>query len=109
KEPIAEKAWMLNQGKRGDICTNMQSAPPAWIYMDGCEHINTDQVLALLADAFAQDANLTLNTGPLPDGSIHPADVAALREAGQRIRQKGFPEPKRMERSERSKLKAKQK
>lgn len=109
KEPIAEKAWMLNQGKRGDICTNMQSAPPAWIYMDGCEHINTDQVLALLADAFAQDANLTLNTGPLPDGSIHPADVAALREAGQRIRQKGFPESKRMERSERSKLKAKQK
>jgi alpha-L-fucosidase len=68
----------------------MQTAPPAWIYMEGCEHIGADQVLAVLADAFAQEANLTLNTGPLPDGSIHPADVAALREAGERIRRNGF-------------------
>lgn len=107
--PIAEKAWTLNAGKRGDICTNMQTAPPAWIYMQGCEHIGADQVLVVLADAFAQKANLTLNTGPLPDGSIHPADVAALREAGERIRKNGFPEPKLMDREQRKKLKKKQK
>ena len=29
-----------------------------------------------------QFANLLLNTGPLPDGSIHPDDVATLREMG---------------------------
>jgi hypothetical protein len=29
----------------------------------------------LPADAFAPKANLTLNTGPLPDGSIHPSAV----------------------------------
>ncbi|MEQ1826329.1 MAG: alpha-L-fucosidase [Pirellula sp.] len=107
KDTFAQKAWELNAGKRGDICTNMQTAPPAWIYMDGCEHIDADQVLALLADAFAQEANLTLNTGPLPDGSIHPADVAALREAGNRIRQHGFPSPKPMDRAERNRLKGK--
>jgi alpha-L-fucosidase len=45
KEAIAEKAWALNSGKRGDICTNMQTAPPAWIYMEGCEHITADEVL----------------------------------------------------------------
>ena len=109
KQAIAEKAWTLNSGKRGDICTNMQTTPPAWIYMDGCEHINADQVLGLLADAFAQNANLTLNTGPLPDGSIHLADVASLREAGERIRKHGFPEPQRMDRAERNKLKGKRK
>lgn len=109
KEAIAQKAWALNAGKRGDICTNMQTTPPAWIYMEGCEHINADQVLGLLADAFAQNANLTLNTGPLPDGSIHPADVASLREAGERIRKHGFPEPQRMDRAERNKLKGKHK
>ena len=109
KQAIAENAWTLNSGKRGDICTNMQTTPPAWIYMDGCEHINADQVLGLLADAFAQNANLTLNTGPLPDGSIHPADVASLREAGERIRKHGFPEPQRMDRAERNKLKGKRK
>ena len=107
KEPIAQKAWTLNAGKRGDICTNMQTAPPAWLYLEGCEHIDADQVLALLADAFAQQANLTLNTGPLPDGSLHPRDVASLREAGARIRANGYPEPKLIERAERKKQKGK--
>jgi len=31
-------------------------------------------------------ANLLLNTGPLPDGSIHPDDVKTLREVGRRLR-----------------------
>ena len=104
---IAEKAWAMNAGKRGDICTNMQTAPPSWLYLEGCEHINADQVLALMADAFGQKANLTLNTGPLPDGSIHPSDVAALREAGARIRESGYPVPTVMDRKERKKLKEK--
>ena len=105
--PIAEKAWALNAGKRGDICTNLQTTPPSWLYLDGCEHLNADQLLAVLADAFAQQANLTINTAPLPDGSIHPDDVATLRDAGARIRKNGFPEPKLMERSERKKGKKK--
>lgn len=107
RDAIAQKAWAMNAGKRGDICTNMQTAPPSWLYLEGCEHINADQVLALLADAFAQEANLTLNTGPLPDGSIHPSDVAALREAGARIRKTGYPAPALMDRAARKKLKEK--
>jgi alpha-L-fucosidase len=27
-----------------------------------------------------------MNTGPLPDGSIHPDDVKTLREVGRRLR-----------------------
>ena len=105
--PIAEKAWALNTGKRGDICSNMQTAPPAWIYLDGCEHLSADQLLAALASAFAQKANLTINTAPLPDGSIHPGDVTAFREAGARIRKNGFPEPKAADRAARKKDKKK--
>jgi len=104
---IAEKAWAMNAGKRGDICTNMQTAPPSWLYLEGCEHVDADQTLALLADAFAQKANLTLNTGPLPDGSIHPADVAALLQAGVRIRKEGYPAPELMDRAKREKMKKK--
>ena len=105
KDAIAQKAWALNAGKRGDICTNMQTSPPSWLYLDGCEHIDADETLGLLADAFAQKANLTLNTGPLPDGSIHPADVAALLQAGVRIRRDGFPAPALMDRTKRKKMK----
>jgi alpha-L-fucosidase len=106
-DPIAAKAWELNRGKWGDICTNLQTAPPSWLYLEGCEHLNADQVLALLADAFAQKANLTLNTGPLPDGSIHPGDVAALRGAGARIRKNGYPAPALLDRAARKRLKFK--
>jgi alpha-L-fucosidase len=37
----------------------------------------------MLAEAESKDANLLLNVGPLPDGSIHPDDVATLREIGR--------------------------
>lgn len=106
-DPVAQKAWEKMSGKPGDICTNLQTSPPAWLYMEGCEHLNADQVLMLLADAFAQKANLTINTGPLPDGSVHPADVTSLREAGARIKKNGFPAPARMSAAERAKLKKK--
>jgi alpha-L-fucosidase len=106
-DPIAQKAWEKMIGKRGDICTNMQTSPPSWLYLEGCKHLNADQVLSLLSDAFAQKANLTINTGPLPDGSIHPSDVEALREAGARIRAEGFPTPERLNAKERAKLKMK--
>jgi len=44
-----------------------------------------------LSEVLRQDRNLLLNVGPRGDGSIHPADVAALRAAGERIRRDGFP------------------
>jgi alpha-L-fucosidase len=69
--------------------------------------LNGAQVLDLLADAFAQKSNLTINTAPLPDGSLHPADVSALRETGESIRKNGFPAPMLMDRSERKKVKRK--
>jgi alpha-L-fucosidase len=36
--------------------------------------------------AWAKGYNLLLNTGPLPDGSIHTDDVNTLREVGRRLR-----------------------
>jgi hypothetical protein len=35
--------------------------------------------------------NYLLNVGPLPDGSVHPANAETLREVGRRIRQNGWP------------------
>jgi len=101
---MAQKAWALNAGKRA---TSVRTCRPRRLpgLLGGCEHINADQALALLADAFAQKANLTLNTGPLPDGFHHPSDVAALREAGARIRRNGYPAPAIMDRAERRKMK----
>ena len=40
----------------------------------------------MLKEAWEQNCNLLLNTGPLPDGAIHPEDIATLREVGRRLR-----------------------
>ena len=82
------------KGKPGlsEICDTMQ--PNAWGYSaeaDG-KHKGADQVLELLNTAATSGSNLLLNTGPLPEGSIHPEDRAALKSVGRYIRRNGFPE-----------------
>jgi alpha-L-fucosidase len=47
--------------------------------------------MEMLKAAAALPANLLLNTGPMPDGSIHPEDVTTLREVGRTITKNGFP------------------
>jgi len=101
-----EKIWEMNRGKPGEICTVMQTAPPAWLYIEGNYSIGADQVMLLLADAFAQKANLLLNINPRPDGSVPPDQVSTLREAGDRIRKAGFPTPALLDRSIRSSWKS---
>ena len=63
--------------------------PGIWGYSkdDDGKHLQVVQVLSLLQEAGGKGMNLLLNTGPLPDGSIHPADVEVLRKAGKIIRQ----------------------
>ena len=62
-----------------------------WGYCKDAEHLTADEVMERLAQAAQGKANLLLNTGPLPDGSIHPEDAAAFREVGKRLRAQGFP------------------
>jgi len=54
------------------------------------QHRGPDDVIKMLEDADAVDANLLLNVGPLGDGSIDPQDVATLREVGRRLRARGW-------------------
>ena len=77
--------WQKNQGKPVEICNTLQ--PGEWGYQQSVDskHRTPDEVVKLLEEARTQGANLLLNTGPLGDGSIHPEDVATLREVGKRL------------------------
>jgi len=72
-----------------EICSTLQDG--SWGYDEQRRHLTADEAWAKLANARAANCNLLLNTGPLPDGSIHPQDAATLREMGQRIRTQGWP------------------
>jgi alpha-L-fucosidase len=89
-----EAGWKVidEQGKLEDkpreICGCMSGG---WGYTAGTPHKNPDDVWEFLQNTLAKKANLLLNTGPLPDGSIDPRDEKNLREVGKRIRGKGYP------------------
>jgi alpha-L-fucosidase len=82
---LARLAWEKNQGKPIEICDKLQ--PASWGYdrRDEGKHRTVDDVLRMLERAGHHNANLLLNTGPLPDGSIHPDDVKTLLEVGKRL------------------------
>ena len=85
----AEHAWERNKDKPREICDTLQLR--GWGYVKDEQHRDADWVMGQLAAAASQNANLLLNTGPLPDGSIHPDDVRTLREVGRRLRTDGWP------------------
>lgn len=85
-----EHGWDL-QKKRdipAEVCASMHDR---WGHVGGSERMGPDEVWNLLTKTLKADCNLLLNTGPLPDGSIHPDDAETLRRVGERIRKKGFP------------------
>jgi len=92
EKPQIEAAMRNRAGKPMEICLTMQKRGPKtpkgalWGWLDGAEHVTADEVMAMLEDAASKQANLLLNVGPLPDGSIHPEDVATLKEVGRRLR-----------------------
>ena len=83
KAEIAAAAWEKNKNKYIEICDTMQ--PGAWGYRraDDSRHHKPDKVVKMLVGAVCKNANLLLNTGPLPDGSIHHEDVNTFRKVGK--------------------------
>ena len=86
---IAEEAWAKNKHKHNEICTHLQE--DGWGYVENTHHLDAEDVWGRLAYANNLNCNLLINTGPLPDGSIHAGDAETLRAVGERIREQGWP------------------
>lgn len=80
---------MVESGKPIEICTHI-AGWGYWEENDGT-HRGADSVIENLAYAGRFDANLLLNTAPLPDGSIDKQDAETLKSIGDYIRKNGFP------------------
>ena len=83
---LARKAWRANQGKPMEICSTMQDGGWGYVAEHDGKHKKAPEVLEMVRTAWAVPANLLLNTGPLPDGSILPEDERTLREVGAKLR-----------------------
>lgn len=80
------RATALPHNMPGEICTTM--TPQSWGYLASAKgkHKSAEEVWQTLSYAGSQSFNLLLNTGPLPDGSLDPEDVATLHRVGERLR-----------------------
>ncbi|QDU87907.1 Alpha-L-fucosidase [Pirellulimonas nuda] len=83
-----ERNWKGESDVPLEICDTLQ--PHGWGYTkaDDGKHKSADQVMQMLKSAEKSRANLLLNSGPMPDGSIPPEDVKALEQVGQRLRRR---------------------
>lgn len=69
-----------------EICNTMQ--PHSWGYDrdDNVGHKTPDEVMEMLAHTGEMKANLLLNIGPLPNGSVFSDDIITLKEVGKRLK-----------------------
>ncbi len=79
------KAVENDSEKPMEICTTMEIDPNSWGYYEGARHRTAQEVMSELEIASRIPANLLLNTGPLPDGSIDEHDTAVFREVGKKV------------------------
>lgn len=85
---LAEEAWMRNFKKKAEIAVTSQGT---WEWSPAASCASPDALWAMLVSAANNNANLLLNFGPKPDGSI-PEDVAVnFRRLGRRIAKEGYP------------------
>lgn len=85
------EAWEKLKDKPVEICTTMQLGRGLWMNNESAKHMTAADVMAEIKSVTSRGYNLLLNTGLRGDGSVHPADVQALREAGARLKMEGFP------------------
>ncbi|QTD38460.1 alpha-L-fucosidase [Polaribacter batillariae] len=85
---LADKVWNNNKFKKAEIAVTSQGSW-AWTPTNKCRASN--ELYAMLAHASNNNANLLLNVGLKPDGSI-PKDVEKeFRLLGKRIQKEGYP------------------
>jgi alpha-L-fucosidase len=76
---VAQHAWEMNHLKPMEICDTFQAGQWGYNKSEDGKHKGRRDVLAMLAAAKERNANLLLNTGPMPDGSIPDEDRQTLK------------------------------
>lgn len=71
--------------KKIEINTTMIHNPVSWGWRPDADHKTADEVMVQHRAARSAGANLLINTGLLPDGSLDPIDVEVLLEVGRQV------------------------
>ena len=91
-QDAADRAWENNKNKPAELNIPIQTM--GWSYFNSPRQRqkSTKEVLELLNTCAKMNANLLLNIGPRPDGTILEENVKTLKEVGEYLDKHGFPE-----------------
>ena len=92
-QDAADAAWEANKAKPAELNIPIQTIGWAYHTTNRQRQKNAKEVWGLLQQCANMRANLLLNIGPKPDGSVLPENVKTLTEVGARIAKEGFPKP----------------
>ncbi|MDD5604111.1 MAG: alpha-L-fucosidase, partial [Eubacteriales bacterium] len=81
---LSEEVWNRHKDKWNEVCAIMQDK--GWGYIKDEPHKSADDISKMLAECRKRRCNLAINTGLLPDGSVHADDEKAFREVGRRLK-----------------------
>ena len=87
---VARMVYEKNKNKPKEICNTLQ--PHAWGYNKSTDghHKTVEELVQTIKETWANNANLLMNVGPLPDGSFPEEDIISLTEAGKILREQGL-------------------
>ena len=91
-QDAADRAWENNKNKPAELNIPIQTM--GWSYFNSPRQRqkSTEEVLELLNTCAKMNANLLLNIGPRPDGTILEENVKTLKEVGEYLDKHGFPQ-----------------
>lgn len=88
----ANHSWESNKNKPAELNIPIQTLGWAYHSSPKQRQKSTTEVIELLNYCAKIKANLLLNIGPKPDGSILDENIQVLKEVGSIIDKKGFPQ-----------------
>lgn len=90
-QDAADLSWNKNKFKPAELNIPIQKLGWGYVNSPNQKQKTTAEVMDLLNYCAKVNANLLLNIGPLPDGSILKENVKVLHEVGKILEEKGFP------------------
>lgn len=90
-QDAADHAWENNKGKPAELNIPIQTM--GWSYYPNPKQRQKSkrEVLELLDICAKMNANLLLNIGPRPDGTILEENIEVLKQVGEYLENNGFP------------------
>jgi alpha-L-fucosidase len=81
----SKQGLVTSMKKKIEVSSTMIHDPVSWGWQPNAIHRSVENLVELYSGIHDAGANLLINTGPMPDGSLDPVDVELLKGLGRAV------------------------